>query len=43
MSPLKTCEEERVLLEAVKEKGAYCDEMKRLEAANIRFGVSLIN
>ncbi len=32
-----------MLLEAVKEKGAYCDEMKRLEAANLRFVVSLIN
>ncbi len=36
-------EEERVLLEAVKEKGADCDEMKRLEAANLRFVVNLIN
>ena len=32
-----------MLLEAVKEQGAYCDEMKRLEAANLRFVVSLIN
>ncbi len=31
-----------MLLEAVKEQGAYCDEMKRLEAANTRFGVNLI-
>jgi DNA-directed RNA polymerase sigma subunit (sigma70/sigma32) len=32
-----------VLPEAVKEKGDDCDEMKRSEAANTRFGVSLIN
>ena len=32
-----------MLLEAVKEQGAYCDEMKRLEAANLRFGLNLIN
>lgn len=42
-APLITCEEERVLLKAVKEKGCDCDEMKRLEAANMRFVVSLIN
>ena len=42
-APLLTCEEERVLLKAVKEKGADCDEMKRLEAANMRFVVSQIN
>ena len=32
-----------MLLEAVKEKGAHHDETKRLEAANLRFVVSLIN
>ena len=32
-----------MLPEAVKEKGDDCDEMKRSEAANTRFGVSLIN
>ena len=32
-----------MLLEAVKEKGAHYDEMKRLEAANMRLVVSLIN
>ena len=36
-------EEERVLLEAVKEKGADYDETKRLEAANMRLVVNLIN
>lgn len=40
-APLITIEEERVLLRAVKEKGADCDEMKQLEAANMRFVVSL--
>ena len=39
---LITCEEERLLLEAVKEKGADCDEVKQLEQANMRFGVSLV-
>lgn len=42
-APLITSEEERMLLKAVKEKGTDCDEMKRLEQANIRFVVSLIN
>lgn len=42
-APLITSEEERVLLKAVKEKGTNCDEMKRLEAANMRFVVSLAN
>ena len=27
----------------MKEQGAYCDEMKRLEAANLRLVVNLIN
>ena len=39
---LITCEEERLLLKAVKEKGADCDEVKQLEKANMRFGVSLV-
>lgn len=42
-APLITSEEEQVLLKAVKEKGTDCDEMKRLEAANMRFVVSLVN
>lgn len=42
-APLITSEEEHVLLKAVKEKGRDCGEMKRLEAANMRFVVSLIN
>lgn len=41
--PLMTCGEERVLLKVVKEKGTCCDEMKRLEQANMRFVVSLVN
>ena len=42
-APLITSEEERMLLKAVKEKGRDCGEMKRLEAANMRFVVSLAN
>ena len=42
-APLITSEEEQVLLKAVKEKGRDCDEMKQLEAANMRFVVSLAN
>ena len=42
-APLITSEEERMLLKAVKEKGCDCDEMKLLEAANMRFVVSLVN
>lgn len=42
-APLITSEEERMLLKAVKEKGTDCDEMKRLEATNMRFVVSLAN
>lgn len=42
-APLITSEEERMLLKAVKKKGTNCDEMKRLEAANMRFAVSLAN
>lgn len=42
-APLITSEEERMLLKAVKEKGTDCDEMKRLEAANMRFVESLAN
>lgn len=41
-APLLTIDEERALLKAVKEKGTNCDEMKRLEQANMRFVVSLI-
>lgn len=40
---LLTADEERELLKAVKEKGSDCDEMKRLEGANMRFVVSLAN
>ena len=40
---LTTCEEERLLLKAVNEKGRGCDEMKRLEKANMRFIVNVIN
>ena len=42
-APFLTREEELALLKAVKEKGRDCDEMKRLEAANMRFIVSLAN
>ena len=42
-APLITYEEERVLLKAVKEKGADSDEMKRLEHTNMRFVVSLVS
>ena len=42
LAPLITCEEERLLLKAVKEKGADSDEVKQLEQANIRFKVSLV-
>lgn len=42
-APLITSGEERMLLKAVKEKGRDCGEMKRLEAANMRFVVSLAN
>lgn len=41
-APLLTCEEERTLIKGVKEKGTDCDEMKRLEEANMRFLVCLI-
>ena len=42
-APFLTREEEQVLLKAVKEKGTDCDEMKQLEAANMRLVVSLAN
>ena len=42
-APFLTREEEQVLLKAVKEKGTDCDEMKRLEQANMRLVVSLVN
>ena len=32
-----------MLLKAIKEKGADCDEVKRLEQANMRFVVSLVS
>ena len=41
-TPLMTADEERRLLKGVKEKGVDCDEMKRLEQANMRFVVALI-
>ena len=41
-APLITCEEERLLLKAVKEKDADCDEVKPLEQANMRFVVRLV-
>ena len=41
-APLITWDEERALLMAVKEKGADCNEMKQLEAANMRFVVALV-
>ena len=41
-TPLMTAKEERVLLKSVKEIGADCEEMKRLEQANMKFVVSLI-
>lgn len=40
-APLVTCEEE-LMLKAMKENGADCDEVKQLEQANMRFGVSLV-
>ena len=42
-APFLTRKEELALLKAVMEKGTDCDEMKRLEQANMRFIVSLIN
>ena len=42
-TPLMTADEQRKLLKAVKEKGRDSSEMKRLEAANMRFVVSLAN
>ena len=41
-TPLMTVDEEQALLKAVKEKGTDCDEMKRLEQANMKFVMSLI-
>ena len=41
-TPLMTTDEECELLKAVKEKGTDCDEMRRLEQANMKFVVSLI-
>ncbi len=42
-APFLTREDELALLKAVKEKGTDCDEMLQLEAANMRFIVSLAN
>lgn len=39
--PLLSKEEELQLLKAVKEKGADCEELEKLENANLRFVVSL--
>ena len=39
--PLLSKEEERKYLKAVKEKGADCEELEKLENANLRFVVSL--
>ena len=39
--PLLTQEEELELLEKIQAKGADCDEMQKLEKANMRFVVSL--
>lgn len=38
---LLSAEEEQRLLKAVKEKGADCEELEKLENANLRFAVSL--
>ena len=42
-APFLTRKEELALLKAMKEKGTDCDEMQQLEAANMRFIVSLAN
>ena len=42
-APLLTGEEELALLKTVKEKCRDCSEMKRLEAANMRIVVNLVN
>ena len=42
-TPLLTHEEELELLEAVQEKGTDCEEMRKLEKANMRFVVSVAN
>lgn len=39
--PMLSNEEERKYLKAVKEKGADCEELEKLENANLRFAVSL--
>ena len=39
--PMLSKEEERKYLKAVKEKGADCEELEKLENANLRFVVSL--
>ena len=42
-TPLLTHEEELELLEAVQEKGTDCEEMRKLEKANMRFVFSVAN
>jgi len=42
-TPLLTYEEELELLKAVQEKGTDCEEMRKLEKANMRFVVSVAN
>lgn len=42
-TPLLTMEEELELLENIQAKGADCDEMQKLEKANMRFVVSLVS
>ena len=41
-TPLLTLEEELELVEKIQAKGTYCDEMRKLEKANMRFVVSLV-
>ena len=41
-TPLLTPEEESELLEKIQAKDADCDEMRKLEKANMRFVVSLV-
>ena len=41
-TPLLSQEEELELVEKIQAKGADCDEMRKLEKANMRFVVSLV-
>ena len=41
-TPLLTLEEELELLETIQDKGTDCDEIRKLEKANMRFVVSLV-